>query len=139
MTAALVFTLPGEPVAWSRPRFNRASGAVFNSKKLDSFEALVRYTAAQELGGEPPMDGPVCLTISVQLAPAPSWPLKRQAAALTGAIRPTGRPDLSNIAKAIEDGLKTVAYRDDAQVVKLVVEKRYGPADLTVVDVRSVS
>jgi len=35
------------------------------------------------------------------------------------------KPDVDNIAKAVMDGLHGVAYKDDKQVVKLVVEKEW--------------
>ncbi len=39
------------------------------------------------------------------------------------------KPDCDNIAKIILDALNGLAYDDDAQVVKLYVEKRYGAFD----------
>lgn len=42
-----------------------------------------------------------------------------------GFTRPKKVPDTDNIAKAILDGLNTLAYDDDAQVVDLYVHKRF--------------
>jgi Holliday junction resolvase RusA-like endonuclease len=36
------------------------------------------------------------------------------------------RPDVDNLAKAIKDALRGIVYRDDSQIVRLQVEKRYG-------------
>ena len=40
-------------------------------------------------------------------------------------IRPLVKPDLDNIAKMILDSLNKIAYKDDNQIVRLVIEKFY--------------
>ena len=40
-------------------------------------------------------------------------------------IRPCKKPDADNIAKAILDGLNGLVYKDDKQIVELVVKKHY--------------
>lgn len=49
----------------------------------------------------------------------------KRAAVENNEIRPTGKPDCDNIAKAVCDALNNVAYRDDSQIVVLVVQKWY--------------
>lgn len=39
---------------------------------------------------------------------------------------PSVRPDVTNLAKAIEDALNGIVYLDDAQIVDLHVRKEYG-------------
>lgn len=48
---------------------------------------------------------------------------------------PIGRPDLDKLARAICDSLTAVVWCDDAQVVDLVLSKRYGPRFETTVKV----
>jgi Holliday junction resolvase RusA-like endonuclease len=48
---------------------------------------------------------------------------KRRAEMLAGVDMPTKKPDLSNVLKAVEDGLNGIAYKDDAQIVSLIVDK----------------
>jgi len=50
-----------------------------------------------------------------------------------GAIRPTNKPDLDNIAKIILDSLNGIAYKDDSQVVSLTVIKHYSDNPCVVV------
>ncbi len=45
---------------------------------------------------------------------------------MSGQLHPTKKPDLDNVQKAIYDGLNGVVWKDDVQVVKAVVGKRYG-------------
>lgn len=40
-------------------------------------------------------------------------------------IRPKTKPDLDNVAKVILDALNGIAYHDDSQVSRLLIEKRY--------------
>ena len=52
-------------------------------------------------------------------------PNKQGKGKLSGAIRPTKKPDIDNIVKIVLDSLNGVAYIDDSQVVALLVEKHY--------------
>ncbi len=62
---------------------------------------------------------------SMQLRPsAPQYPAKK--------------PDLLKLARAVEDALSGVVYRDDSQVCKLEVEKRYGQRYETRVEVEEL-
>lgn len=42
-----------------------------------------------------------------------------------GLIRPTKKPDIDNITKAILDALNKVAYKDDSAIVRFSIEKYY--------------
>ena len=45
---------------------------------------------------------------------------------LNNAISPTKKPDIDNIAKIILDALNKLAFKDDNQITKLEIEKKYG-------------
>ena len=73
-----------------------------------------------------PMQGPLYLHV-IAYMPIPKsksarWVLK----AKTGEERPTGKPDVSNILKNVEDVMTGTFFRDDKQIVRAVVEKWYG-------------
>ena len=55
-----------------------------------------------------------------------STPKCRRSAMLSGAIRPTKKPDWDNIGKLVCDALNGVAYDDDKCVCEAVVRKFYG-------------
>lgn len=44
---------------------------------------------------------------------------------LAGEIRPTKRPDVDNVLKAVADSLNGLAYHDDAQLIEMKGTKRY--------------
>lgn len=51
---------------------------------------------------------------------------KRRHEMVVGRQLPKKKPDLDNIAKVVLDALNGIAYRDDAQVVEILVRKLYG-------------
>ena len=61
-----------------------------------------------------------------------SWSARKRAAAITGEIVPTGKPDLDNLLRSFLDGIRTIVIDDDAVIVGVRATKRYGVAPLTV-------
>lgn len=134
----LVITVPGKPMAKGRPRFVRATGRTFTPPATAAAEQVLKWTAMQEMGDRPLYDGPLRLTFTAQFEPPASWSGKKKAAALAGAIKPTGRPDIDNLLK-LKDGLNGVVWHDDAQIVEVVATKRYGAAACTTMTVEAAS
>src|SRR5690606_16912073 len=99
---------------------------------------FIRLLAAQEMAGRKPLAGPVALSMRAVMEVPKSWSKKKQAEALTGAIRPCKKPDLSNLQKLVEDALNQIVFLDDCQIVSVQAEKAYGPQALTVVTVKEV-
>ena len=114
----------GIPVAKGRPRFAKATGHTYTPEKTRNFEAALKYAAEQVMGGKPPLEGPISLEIDVKLPISASWTKKQQAAARSGALRPTKKPDFDNYAKTV-DALNMVVWQDDGQVVEATVRKTY--------------
>lgn len=50
---------------------------------------------------------------------------------------PTVKPDVLKLARAAEDALTGIIYRDDAQTVELLVRKRYGSPPRCVIKIES--
>lgn len=116
------FFVAGPPRGKARPRVTK-KGIAFTPAETRNYEALLRLHAQQAMAGRAPLDGPVILEI-VALYPIPaSWSKRKRAAALCGE-QPLVKPDLDNIAK-MADALNGVVWVDDAQVVRLIAEKRY--------------
>lgn len=115
------FTIPGEPCAKGRARaaIRGASIIHYTPEKTANYEAIVQLAARQAFAAvkRAPFEGPVTLRVFAYMGIAKSWAKKRQELARNGRDRPTKKPDLSNIVKAIEDGMNGVAYLDDSQIV----------------------
>lgn len=60
---------------------------------------------------------------------------KRRALMLSGFIRPTKRPDRTNMAKFYEDLLHGIVYEDDGAIVDGITAKYYGEEPKTVIEV----
>ena len=58
--------------------------------------------------------------------------------AITGAVRPTSRPDVDNYVKAILDAINTIVVADDSQVVELRAAKKFGVSPKLVATVFAV-
>ena len=99
-------------------------------------ERGIAWCAVQQVG-QRCLQGPLAVSVRLDMDVPASWPASKRVAALTGKIRPTGKPDLDNCVKCILDALSGVLWRDDAQVVELLVSKRYGPEARTIIEVRA--
>ena len=111
------FIVPGHPFGKQRSRSTK-SGRHYTPQETVRYENLVMMQAMQAMQDRPPVDIDVGLMF-VAVFPVPdSWPAKKRAAALAGDIRPTKKPDLSNIQKALEDGMNAVVFKDDSQITE---------------------
>ena len=108
----------GEPVAQGRPRFSRQGGFVkaYDPAKSRDYKQYVRLVASED-APEVPVTGAVLLSVKIYRAIPKSMPKYKREAALTGLLRPTTKPDVSNVLKGVEDALKGLWYADDSQIV----------------------
>lgn len=104
--AKLKIVVPSEPIPAARPRFSR--GRAYQPARNREFREVVRLSAMAAMNDKEPMRGEVTAKIS-----------------LFRRFKPTARNygDADNHAKAILDGLNGICFSDDAQIVRLVVEK----------------
>jgi Holliday junction resolvase RusA-like endonuclease len=117
--------LLGEPVAKGRPRFNTETGVAYTPEKTRSYEQMLRLAATDVMGDRPPLEGPLKVDMRVVKAIPRSWPKKKQDAARTGALLPTGKPDWDNFGKVV-DAANMVVWVDDGQIIDGRVRKSYG-------------
>jgi len=128
---SLSFTVPGKPVGKGRPRFS--NGRAYTDQKTKEYEEEIawRFMTARRSKMLRPETwetvrlAPVAITITAFYPVPKSDSKKTRAEKLENYIRPTVKPDVDNVAKAILDGLNGLAYKDDAQVFQLVIMKRF--------------
>jgi len=120
------FTVPGQPVAKGRARISTYGGHVrsYTPEKTRRYENQVSAYAAEAMRNMPPLGGPVEVVVDAHMLVPKSWPLKKRLAAIAGQIKPTTKPDLDNIVKAL-DGINGIVIVDDSQIVKLTATKQY--------------
>ena len=124
---AIEITLPGLPRGKGRPRFAKRGKfvKVYTDEQTQSYEGALRLAGSIAMAGREPLVCALSLEM-VAVFPIPaSWSKRKQADAVAGAIRPTGRPDCDNIMKVC-DGLNAIVWKDDAQIVRATITKRYG-------------
>ncbi|HHX72161.1 MAG TPA: RusA family crossover junction endodeoxyribonuclease [Clostridiales bacterium] len=126
------FTISGEPQGKGRPRFG--NGRTYTPEKTVIYENLVRMEYIRQVNHNFG-DGPLAMFIEAHYTIPASASKKRQAEMREGKILPTKKPDLDNIAKAIADSLNGIAYKDDSQIVKLHMTKRYAENPCVVVGI----
>lgn len=127
----IYFSVEGRPQAWQRAGIN---GKTFFTKPATRlWQKTVAIEARKAIGRTPPNDGAVFLEVHFYQEIPKSWPAAKKALAKNGQIWPTGKPDLSNLLKSIEDACNGILFNDDSQVVNFVALKAYGEKFLTVV------
>ena len=125
------FVVMGEPTGKARPRvtmhgtYTPAKTKAYQSKVQDEYR-----TQCNKWFGE----NPIAVKIKAYYGIPKSATKAARKAMHTGETKPTKKPDTDNLAKAILDALNWIAYKDDAQVVVLSVEKIY--SDVPRVEVR---
>lgn len=119
------FAIPGEPQGKGRARATR-TGRMYTPQKTAAYEGLVALAARDAMAGHPPFDMALLVQIDAVHSVPASWSRKKRAEALAGRLRPTVKPDIDNVAKAIADGGNGVVWQDDRQIVSLMVRKTYG-------------
>ena len=131
---AVSFTVYGEAApAGSKTRASSPDGSRTwvrdSSKRSYPWKAAVAAAAGEAMNGGGLLEGPLFLEL-VFFAPrrASHFGTGRNAGVLKASAPdyPTKKPDVLKLARAVEDALTGVVYRDDAAIVVERLEKRYG-------------
>ena len=116
MNRKIDFIIDGEPQGKARPRFVRSTGHTYTPQNTKNYEAAVAW-AYKAAGGEM-LSGAIRVVIGAYF--------KIPKRGVQGLLHPLKKPDVDNITKIILDGLNGIAYKDDKQVVSLLICKFYG-------------
>lgn len=121
------FTIYGEPKGKGRPRFARMGNGVrtYTPTETANYENLIKLSYLNENRGQR-LSGALEARITGFFPVPKSEAKKRKAAMLAGLLHHTKKIDCDNLAKTILDALNDIAYEDDRQVCRLMVEKLYG-------------
>lgn len=117
------FSIEEKPIPLQRAGIS--GKRVFTKPETRAWQNKVKHYARKSIGRSPPLEGAVSLSVTFLKAVPPSWPRSKREKAINGELWPTGRPDLSNLVKSIEDAMNGIIYLDDSQIVNLHVVKAY--------------
>ena len=132
----LVFQVPGEPVGKGRPRFTR-QGRAYTPAKTAKYENLVSLGFQQMYPNHVPFENAVEMKMIAYFSIPKSWSKKKHQQAVLNQIFPTKKPDTDNIAK-VKDALNGIAFKDDSQVVKETIIKRYAEVPKLIIYIKEV-
>lgn len=131
----MTFEVLGEPKGKGRPRFTR-TGHAYTPETTAAYERQVKLSYLSKGGKR--MEGPLYVGIEAVFG-IPRSKCKRDKILMEkGEIYPTKKPDTDNIVKIILDGLNGTAYKDDAQVVAVTCQKRFGTVPRVIVNVSAI-
>jgi Holliday junction resolvase RusA-like endonuclease len=129
---AIAFTIPGDPVPQPRARVSTRGG--FARAYVPAKHPVHAYreaiAAAARAAGAGVHGEPVSVVIDL-VWERPKSHLRKSGVKPDAPVLP--RADVDNAAKAVLDSLNGVAWEDDSQVQRLVVEKSYGTEARTTV------
>ncbi len=96
----------GDVIPLARPKFG--GRRCYQPARNVEYRSLVQWTARQAMKGAEPMTGEICAAVKIYRK-----------------YRRTSRRfgDVDNFLKAIFDSLSGIVFKDDAQIVRCVVEK----------------
>lgn len=133
MSVKIVIDLP--PQSKGRPRFTK-SGHAYTPQKTRDYEMAVSTFARNAI--KSPLNGEIQLIINYYMPIPKSWRESKKQLADDGAIRPTTKPDIDNLTKAVLDSLNGIAYFDDKQIVDLHCRKFYSDNPRTEIQVEEI-
>lgn len=113
--------LSGKPMSWIAPYVGKR-GAF--SKRTPYLKTL-RLNVKRQYSANYLIDEAVICDVICYMPIPKRTSKKKMKAMLKGTIRPTTRPDRTNIAKLSEDALNGIVIRDDSLIVGGKVEKWY--------------
>lgn len=127
MTFMVTFKVDANPVGKQRARYVKRGNFVqaYTPEKTRTYETLIRESAKQAMGESEPLETPVSLYLYIRVPIPASATKKRLQAISDGTEKPIRKPDASNILKSVEDGMNSVIYKDDSQIINIHVTKVY--------------
>ena len=119
------FEMIGELVGKARPRMNTRTGRAYTPTNTKLYEYSLRQWFIREYPYFVPIESRVKVTIIAYFGVPKSTSKKKAAEMIAGNISPTKKPDADNIIKIVLDAMNNFAFKDDTQVTKLEIEKKY--------------
>lgn len=128
-----------EPVEQARPRATRMGKGIrlYDPKKVSVFKQQLGMLARQQMldRGLEPYDGPLEVCMEFYRPVQASLSRKERDRRLSGAHRPTVKPDLDNYIKSTSDALNGILWADDNLIISLQAEKFYSERPRLVVEI----
>lgn len=123
------FEVPGKVIGKGRPRLNSYTGIVYTPTKTKDYETLVEQYFLIKYPKFKILVGRIKVSIVAYFSIPKATKKSDINEMLDNTISPTKKPDIDNIVKVVLDSMNKFAFKDDNQITKLEVEKRYSLED----------
>ena len=123
------FEVPGKVIGKGRPRLNSYTGVVYTPTRTKDYESLVEQYFLLKYPRFKALEGRIKVSIIAYFSIPKTTKKADINEMLENNISPTKKPDIDNIVKSILDSMNKFAFKDDNQITKLEVEKKYSLED----------
>lgn len=123
------FEVPGKVIGKGRPRLNSYTGVVYTPTKTKDYETLVEQYFLLKYPRFKALEGRIKVNIIAYFSIPKTTKKSDINEMLENNISPTKKPDIDNIVKVVLDSMNKFAFKDDNQITKLEVEKKYALED----------
>lgn len=130
--------MPGEPRGKGRPRFTK-TGHPYTDSETRAYEKKIVAWYRKNFGGYKWPDAAVLEIGIVAYYPIPKSATKASRASMQSMeMKPTKKPDIDNVIKAVLDALNGIAYKDDSRVVRVEARKEYSDSPRLEIRIKDV-
>lgn len=119
------FEIPGKIIGKGRPRLNTYTGCVYTPTRTKDYETLVMQYFMLKYPRCKPLEGRIAVDIIANFEVPKTAKKQEKELMLENKVNPLKKPDIDNIVKIILDAMNECAFKDDIQITKLSVEKKY--------------
>ena len=123
------FEVQGKVIGKGRPRLNSYTGVVYTPTRTKDYESLVEQYFLLKYPRFKILEGRIKVNIIAYFSIPKTTKKTEINEMLDNNISPTKKPDIDNIVKVVLDSMNKFAFRDDNQITKLEVEKKYALED----------
>ena len=123
------FEVPGKVIGKGRSRLNSYTGVVYTPTKTKDYESLVEQYFLLKYPRFKTLEGRIKVSIIAYFSIPKATKKSDINEMLDNNISPTKKPDIDNIVKAVLDSMNKFAFKDENQITKLEVEKKYALED----------
>ena len=123
------FEVPGKITGKGRPRVNSYTGIVYTPTKTKDYESLIEQYFLLKYPRFKQIEQRTKVSIIAYFDIPKSTKKSDIEGMLNNEISPTKKPDIDNIVKIVLDAMNKFAFKDDNQITKLEVEKKYSLED----------
>ncbi len=119
------FEVPGKIIGKGRPRLNSYTGNVYTPTRTKDYETLIEQYFLLKYPKFKMLEGRIKISMIAYFSIPKATKKSMIEDMLEDKISPTKKPDIDNIIKIVLDAMNQFAFKDDIQITKLEVEKKY--------------